>query len=64
VSIGRDVDTVPLGTRLVRGLTVLAHLTAANEYGLDGERGIVGQCQHCDGTGKTRTIWPPTPARG
>jgi hypothetical protein len=50
---------VPLDTRLVRGLTALAELTAANECGLDGERGIAGQCWHCDGTGQARTIWPP-----
>lgn len=61
VSIGRDVGTVPLDTRLVRGLTVLTELAAANESGLDGERGITGQCRHCRGTGQARTIWPPHP---
>ncbi|MFG2858095.1 hypothetical protein ACGFZ9_47295 [Streptomyces mirabilis] len=61
VSIGRDVGTVPLDTRLVRGLTALTELAAANESGLDGQRGITGQCRHCRGTGQARTIWPPHP---
>ncbi|MGW4995887.1 hypothetical protein ACWEQ3_51605 [Streptomyces mirabilis] len=61
VSIGRDVGTLPLDTRLVRGLTALAELTTANECGLDGERGITGPCRHCRGTGQARTIWPPRP---
>ncbi|MDX3523758.1 hypothetical protein [Streptomyces scabiei] len=61
MSIGRAVGTVPLDTRLVRGLTVLAELATVNESGLDGERGITGQCRHCGGTGQARTIWAPHP---